>query len=57
MKEIFGKLLYRIFDAIGTLSVFFIVTDGLKWKYVILLFVSAILSTMLPYEVGRKEVK
>jgi len=57
MRESLGKLFYRLFDAMGTLSVFFIVTDGFKWKYAVILFVSAILAVLLPYEVRRKEGK
>ncbi|WP_179195094.1 hypothetical protein [Bacillus thuringiensis] len=57
MRDSLGKLFYRLFDALGTLSVFFIVTEGFNWKYVTTLLVSAVLAVLLPYEVRRKEDK
>ncbi|AMW62731.1 hypothetical protein DIGNKC_47 [Bacillus phage DIGNKC] len=55
MRDIAGTLLYKICDAVGTLSVFFIITDDFKAKYLVALGISTIISTLLPYEVSRKE--
>ncbi len=55
MRDAIGKLFYRTFDAIGTLSVYFIITEGFSLKYVIALVASAVLQSFLPYKLTKEE--
>ncbi|AHZ10629.1 hypothetical protein [Bacillus phage Megatron] len=50
-----GRLLYTISDAIGTISIFLMVTEGFSWTYLIALLTSGVISAFLPYEVRRVE--
>ncbi|AMW62445.1 hypothetical protein AARONPHADGERS_52 [Bacillus phage AaronPhadgers] len=52
-----SKFIYTCGNALGTISIFCMVTEGFDWKFVIGLVISALITVNSPYSIRRRDEK